>query len=55
MESIATVEGMVKETPIIYAMLEDWKADHQSTIIKVEGKISKKSISVLIDTLSNHS
>ena len=33
----------------IYAALEDCQADHQSTMVEVEGKIAKQSVSILID------
>jgi hypothetical protein len=55
LESLGTVEDMVRETPRIYVALEDQEVDHQSTVIKVEGKIAKQSISILIDLGSNHS
>ena len=35
--------------PRIYAALEDRQEYHQSTMVEVEGKITKQSISVLID------
>ena len=38
-----------------FVILEDQKAYHQLTMIKVEGKISKKSISILIEIGSTHS
>ena len=45
----AEIVGQVARTiPRIYAALKDCQADHQSTVVEVEGKIAKKSISVLI-------
>ena len=43
---------MARTIPRIYAALEDSQVDHQSTVVEVEGKISKKSISILIDPRS---
>ena len=38
--SAVIVEDMVRETPRIYATLQDQKANHNSTMIKIEGKIA---------------
>ena len=54
LERTTTMEYMVRETHIIYVMLEDQQANHQSTMCKFEGKIAKKSISILIDLRSTH-
>ena len=43
---------VVRTIPRIYAALEDHQEDHQSNMVEVEGKISKKSISILIDPRS---
>ena len=41
----AETMGQVAMTlPVIYVSLEDLQADHQSTMVEVEGNISKKSI-----------
>ena len=40
--------------PRICAVLEDHQEDHQSVVVEVEGKIAKKSISILIDLGSTH-
>lgn len=55
LDSVAIVEDMARATSKIYAALEDQQANHQSTMIKVEGKIAKQSISILIDPGSTHS
>lgn len=55
LDSEATVEDLMRETPIIYATLEDQQAYHQSNVIKVKGRIAKKPISILIDLGSTHS
>lgn len=49
------VEDMVREIPRIYVALEDQQTYHQSNVIKVEGKIPKKSISIQIDPGFTHS
>ena len=46
---------VARVVPRIYAALEDRKADHQSTMVEVVGKIVEKSISILIDPGSTHS
>ena len=33
----------------IHAALEDWQADHQSTIVEIEGIISNHTLAILID------
>ena len=48
--------GQVARTvPSIYAVLEDLHADHQSTVVEVEGNIVEQSIFVLIDPRYTHS
>ena len=48
--------GQVARTiPRIYATLEDFQEDHQSTVVEVEGKTDKQSVSILIDPGSTHS
>lgn len=46
---------MGRETPKINTTLEDQQVDHQSTMVKVEGKIVEKSIYITIDLGSTHS
>lgn len=55
MEGVSTVEDMERETPSIYATLEEWQEDHQYTMIKVECKIAHQSISIIIDPKYTHS
>lgn len=45
----------MRVTAIIHAALEDQQADHQSIVIKVEAKIAKQYVSILIDLGSTHS
>ena len=42
------VEGIAR-TPRIYAALDGWQADHQATMVEIEGKVSNTSFSILID------
>jgi hypothetical protein len=44
-----------KTIPKIYVALEDRQADHQASVVEVDGKIAKKAISILIDLGSSHS
>lgn len=46
---------MERETPRIYAMLENKQVDYHVVVVKVEGNISKKTISILIDLGYTHS
>ena len=48
--------GQVARTvPRIYASLEDFQTDHQSTMVEVKGKVVEQSVTVLIDPGSTHS
>jgi hypothetical protein len=44
-EGVATMGDMAREIPRIYAALED----HQAVMVRVEGKITRQSISIIID------
>ena len=46
---------VVRAIPRIYAALEDFQADHQSTVVEFAGKIIKQYVSILIDPSSTHS
>jgi hypothetical protein len=50
-----TVNDVAKTIPKIYATLEDRQADFQASMVEVDGNISKKHISILIDLGSSHS
>ena len=50
-----TVGQVARTAPRIYAALEDLQADHQSTVVEVEGRIVEQPVSVLIDPGSTHS
>ena len=49
------MEDIARATPKIYAALDNHQAYHRSIVVEVEGKISKQSISVLINLGSTHS
>ena len=52
----AEIVGQVARfVPIIYSVLEDCQADHQSMVVEVAGKIVEQSISILINPSSTHS
>ena len=43
-----TVGGMARETPRISVALENWQADHQTSMVEIEGTINGKRVSILI-------
>ena len=52
--SANTIGDMARATPRIYVTLEDQQADHQSTMVKVKGKIVEQSISIMVDLISTN-
>ena len=46
---------MTREAQWIYVALDNHQEYHQSTVVEVEGNISKKYISIFIDSGSTHS
>ena len=46
---------VARVVPRIYVALEDRQVDHQSTMVKVAGKIVEQSVSILIVPSSTHS
>ena len=50
-----TVGQVARVIPRIYAALEDRQEYHQSTVVKVAGKIVEQYVSILIDPGSIHS
>jgi hypothetical protein len=38
--------------PKIYTIVENWQADHQASMVELEGIIAKQPISILIDPRS---
>ena len=50
-----TMGQVARTIPKIYAAPEDFQAHHQSIVVKVEGKIAKQFVSILIDPRSTHS
>ena len=53
LEEASMVNDVARNIPIINATLEDRKADHQSTMLEVEGKILNTTVSILIDSGSS--
>ena len=49
LQEASTVDDMAKNIPRINVDLEDRQANHQSTMLDVEGKISNTYVSILID------
>ena len=45
----AIVGDVVNEMPSINAALENRQADHQTSMVEIEGMMQKKHISILID------
>ena len=54
-QEVETMGQVERVVPRIYAALEDCQEDHQSTVVKVAGKIVEQYVSILIDPSSNHS
>jgi hypothetical protein len=52
-EEAAIVNDVAINVPRIYAAIENRQADHQSSMVELEGIIIERSISVLIDPGSN--
>jgi hypothetical protein len=44
-----TIEDMGRNVPRIYATLDNKKAEFESHMVEIEGKINNKHISILID------
>jgi len=54
-QEVYIVEDVGHNIPWIYAVVEYKKADHQATIIEMEGKIYVQFVSILVDHGSNYS
>ena len=50
LQEASIVNDIAKNIPRISVALEDKQADHQSTMLEVESKISNTSVSILIDS-----
>ena len=46
----STINDVARNVPRIKVSLEDQQADHQSTMLEVEGKILNTIVSILIDS-----
>ena len=47
------VNDVAKSVPQIYAALDNNQADHQASVVEIEGMISNHLVSILIDPGSN--
>jgi hypothetical protein len=52
-QEAATVNDVARSMPRIYADVENQQADHQASMVELEGIVSKKPVSILIDSGSN--
>ena len=50
-----TIGEVGQSIPRIYAALDNIQADHQASIIEMEGKLCDQVVSILIDPRSNYS
>ena len=50
-----TMGQVARVVPRIYVALEEFQADHQSTVVEVAGKIVEQYVSILIEPGSTHS
>ena len=55
MQEAQTVGDVGQSIPHIYVALDNKHAEHQSSIIEMDGKICHQIISILIDPGSNYS
>ena len=54
-QEASNVEDVGGSVQRIYVALDERQVDHQSKMIKVEGKIANKTINILIDSRANNS
>jgi hypothetical protein len=55
MQEATTVNDVERSVPQIYASLDDNQANHQASVVEIEGMIFNHLVSVLIDLGSNFS
>jgi hypothetical protein len=48
-----TINDMARSVPQIYAALDNNQADHQASVVEIEGMITNHLVSILIDPGSN--
>ena len=53
LQEASTMNDIAKNIPIVNVSLEYQQADHQSTMLKVEGKVLNIHVSILIDSGSS--
>jgi hypothetical protein len=52
-QEATTVNDMAKSMPWIYAFVDNKQADHQASVVDMEGMIANHLVSILIDPSSN--
>jgi hypothetical protein len=52
-QEATTVNDVARSMPQIYATLDNRQADHQASLVEMEGMISSHHVSILIDPFSN--
>ena len=52
-QEATTVNDVARSVPQIYAALDNKQADHQASVVEVEGMITNHLVSILIDPGSN--
>jgi hypothetical protein len=52
-QEATTVNDVVRSMPHIYAVLDNIQADHQASVVEMEGMIANHLIFILIDPSSN--
>jgi hypothetical protein len=53
MQEATTVNDVARSVPQIYAALDNNQADHQASVVEIEGMIFNHLVSILIDPGSN--
>jgi hypothetical protein len=53
MQEETIVNDVARSVPRIYAVVENRQVDHQASVVELEGIITERPISVLIDPGSN--
>ena len=53
LQEVTIVNDVARSVPQIYAALDNNQADHQASVVELEGMISNHLVSVLIDPGSN--
>jgi hypothetical protein len=51
-QEASTFNDVSRSVPRIYAAIENWQANHQASVVELEGIITNQTISILIDPRS---